>query len=105
MSDKINIEVAYATAERQKIITLEVTQGTTIIEAVRQSRITDIFPELDIESASFGIWSKVKPSSTVILEGQRIEIYRPLIIDPKESRRKRAEKKAAQSKKWRKGQK
>lgn len=99
MSDKINIEVAYATTERQKIIKLEVDSGTTIIDAVRQSGITDVFPDLDIETASFGIWSKVKPASTVILDGQRIEIYRPLLVDPKESRRKRAEKKAAQNRK------
>lgn len=96
MSEKLAIEVAYATPERQKIITLEVLPQTTLIEAVRQSQINLIFPELDIDSADLGIWGKAKPQSATVEAGQRIEIYRPLIADPKESRRKRAEKKAAE---------
>lgn len=95
MKDDIIIEVAYATPERQKIITLAVSPNTTLIEAVRQSGIVEIFPDLAIESADVGIWGKIKPKDSIVASGQRIEIYRPLIADPKESRRKRAEKKAA----------
>lgn len=95
MSD-LRIEVAYATPERQYIAQLIVPIGTTLFEAVQHSDITRIFPDLDIEQADFGIWGKVKPKTTRLADGQRIEIYRPLIADPKESRRKRAEKKAAE---------
>lgn len=89
----ITVEVAYATPERQAIISIEVATGTTLIEAVRQSNITHLFPDLDIETADTGIWSKAKPKNTVMQDGQRIELYRPLIADPKESRRKRAKQK------------
>lgn len=90
----IPIEVAYATPERQKILSVKVAPNTTLIDAVRQSSITDIFPYLDIESADLGIWAKAKPNTTIVQAGERIEIYRNLIADPKESRRKRAAKKA-----------
>ncbi len=88
----INIEVAYATPERQKIIKCKVAEGTTVLDAAKQSGITDIFLDLDLDNADFGSWSKPKPATSTVTEGQRIEIYRPLLADPKESRRKRAEK-------------
>ncbi|PID65388.1 MAG: RnfH family protein [Gammaproteobacteria bacterium] len=90
----INIEVAYATPERQKIIACQVPAGTSLLEAAKLSGISDIFLELDLDTADFGIWGKTKPGKTPVEEGQRIEIYRPLLADPKESRRKRAEKRA-----------
>lgn len=93
-NDLITVEVAYATPERQKIVRLQVAVNTTLSDAAKQSGINDFFPELNLETADFGIWGKAKPASTHVLDGQRIEIYRPLIADPKESRRKRAEKKA-----------
>ncbi len=88
----INVEVAYATPERQKIIKCKVAEGTTVLEAAKQSGITDIFLDLDLEKSDFGSWSKPTPQTSTVNEGQRIEIYRPLLADPKESRRKRAEK-------------
>ncbi len=63
----INIEVAYATPERQKIIL---------------SGISDIFPDLDLDTADFGIWGKAKPATTTVEDSQRIEIYRPLLTTP-----------------------
>ncbi len=90
-SKTLSIEVAYATPERQKIIKCKVAEGTTILDAAKQSGITDIFPDLELDKADFGIWSKVKPAKSIVEDGQRIEIYRPLLADPKESRRKRAE--------------
>lgn len=91
---EITVEVAYATPERQYITQVVITPETPLIEAVKLSRISDIFPDLDLSAADFGIWGKVvKPLHTPMKNGQRIEIYRPLIADPKESRRKRAEKK------------
>lgn len=94
--DSINVEVAYATPERQTILRCRVAAGTSIIDAAKQSGITDIFLDLDLDSASFGIWSKAKPAKTIVEAGQRIEIYRPLLADPKESRRRRAEKRTAE---------
>lgn len=98
MDNNINIEVAYATPERQTILNLQVPVGTTLIDAAKQSGITDIFLDLDLDTADFGIWGKSKPATTHVEDGQRIEIYRPLLADPKESRRRRAEKKANQAK-------
>lgn len=97
--DLITVEVAYALPHKQKIIALLVEPGTTALEAVRRSRITDHFPELDISSAKLGIFGQslgtkgLDPADKHILHaGDRVEIYRPLAADPKEARRKRADK-------------
>lgn len=95
----INIEVAYATPERQKIIACQVPAGISLLEAAKLSGISDIFPDLDLDTADFGIWGKAKPATTTVEDSQRIEIYRPLLSDPKESRRRRAHKKAHKTKK------
>lgn len=89
----ITVEVAYATLALQKIITLQVAEGTTPRQAARASNIIQFFPEADIESADMGIFGKtVKADEYVLREGDRVEIYRPLIIDPKEVRKARAAK-------------
>ena len=75
------------------IIALDVKPGTTLIEAVRLSGIKEQFPEIDLDGGKFGIFSKISKADTVLREKDRVEIYRPLIADPKESRRKRAQKK------------
>lgn len=97
-SEMITIEVAYATPERQKIIHCQVPVKTTLSEAAKHSGIDDIFPDLDLDAVDYGIWGKAKPAATHVEDGQRIEIYRPLLADPKESRRRRAEKKAGKDK-------
>ena len=97
--ETINVEVAYALPDRQVIIPVNVDAGTTIGGAIVQSGIMMQFPELDIEHSDVGIFGKVAPMTTVLSEGDRVEIYRPLIADPKEVRRKRA----AEGKKTRKG--
>ena len=89
----ILVEVAYAKPEHQVIIPLQVPPGTTLIEAVRLSGILEQFPEIDAEKGKFGIFSKISKPDTVLREKDRVEIYRHLIADPKESRRLRAEKK------------
>ncbi|PID64899.1 MAG: RnfH family protein [Gammaproteobacteria bacterium] len=99
MDNNITVEVAYATPERQKIIRCRVAAGVSLLEAAKLSGISDIFPDLDLETADFGIWGKSKPATTIVADGQRIEIYRPLLADPKESRRRRANKKARKAKK------
>jgi putative ubiquitin-RnfH superfamily antitoxin RatB of RatAB toxin-antitoxin module len=88
--DTINVEVAYALPEKQVIRAVNVEVGTTIGGAIVQSGIMMEFPELDIEKSDVGIFGKVATMTTVLADGDRVEIYRPLIADPKEVRRKRA---------------
>lgn len=97
--DLITVEVAYALPHKQKIIALLVEPGTTALEAVKRSNITDYFPDLDLENAKMGIFGQSlgtkgleSADKHVLHQGDRVEIYRPLISDPKEARRKRAEK-------------
>jgi len=91
---KILVEVAYAKPDVQVIIPLQVKPGTQLIEAIRLSGILEQFPEIDLDDTKVGIFSKISSPDTVLREKDRVEIYRPLIADPKESRRKRADKKA-----------
>ena len=91
MSEMIQIEIAYATPERQKIVECEIEQGCSVRDAVKQSAIIQYFPEIDLENCDLGIFGKAVPANYEPLDGDRIEIYRPLIADPKEVRRKRAE--------------
>jgi putative ubiquitin-RnfH superfamily antitoxin RatB of RatAB toxin-antitoxin module len=87
---KIVVEVAYANAEQQKIITVEVDEGSTIEKVIDCSGIGEIFPELDLSKQKVGIFSRQMQMDDIVHEGDRVEIYRPLIVDPKEARKKRA---------------
>lgn len=89
--DQIQIEVAYATPERQQIIPLRVRKGTSVADCIAQSQIARYFPEIDLNEQKVGIWSKAVKLDHEPRDGDRIEIYRPLIADPKAIRRKRAE--------------
>jgi putative ubiquitin-RnfH superfamily antitoxin RatB of RatAB toxin-antitoxin module len=88
--ETINVEVAYALPEKQIIRTVNVDAGTTIGAAIVLSGIMMDFPELELEEAKVGIFGKAAVMTTVLSDGERVEIYRPLIADPKEVRRKRA---------------
>ena len=88
---KIKIEAVYALPQQQSLINFEVPQGSTIAEALLLSGLLEKYPEIDMAKAKFGIFSKLSKADTVLRENDRIEIYRPLIADPKEVRRKRAE--------------
>lgn len=90
MSNTTRIEVAYATPEKQKIITCEVEPGTSICDAIILSKIDQHFPGIDWQHCDYGIFSKVVGPDYELHDGDRIEIYRPLIADPKEVRRQRA---------------
>lgn len=94
----INIEVAYALPEIQVLLPLTVPEGTQLEEAVKLSGILEKFPEIDLANSKVGIWNKVSELNAVLREKDRIEIYRPLIADPKEVRRKRAEEGKAMKK-------
>ena len=87
----IHVEVAYAEPDRQFLRTVELRQGATAADAIR---VSNVEAECVIEASELriGIWSKAVEPGTVLNDGDRIEIYRPLKIDPKEARRKRANK-------------
>ena len=86
----INVEVAYAEPDKQLILPVNIDEGTTVGGAIVQSGIMMKFPDLDIENSKVGIFGKVTKMTTVMQDGDRVEIYRALIADPKEVRRKRA---------------
>ena len=86
----LEIEIVYGLADRQVLKSMTVIEGTTVREAALQSSLEVEFPELDLQQAPLGIFGKVVKSETVLRDGDRIEVYRPLLIDPKEARRKRA---------------
>jgi uncharacterized protein len=89
----IEIEVAYAKPEEQVIVTIKVPQGRTIAQAVEESGLLARFPEISHSDLKLGIFGVVCKSEQAVKQGDRIEVYRPLIHDPKEARRQRALKK------------
>jgi putative ubiquitin-RnfH superfamily antitoxin RatB of RatAB toxin-antitoxin module len=86
---RIRIEVAYATPARQTLLELEVAAGTTVGEAIGLSGIEGAHPEMDSSVAQVGIFGRLVSRDTVLEEGDRVEIYRPLQTDPKNARRQR----------------
>lgn len=90
--DYINVEVAYATPAKQVILNVSVNQVATVEDAIAASNVIGLFPEIDLTKTKVGIWSRVVKLSETLRDGDRIEIYRPLIADPKEIRKRRAEK-------------
>ncbi|MBA3660238.1 MAG: RnfH family protein [Gammaproteobacteria bacterium] len=89
-NDMIIVEVAYVTSAQQCLVALKVTQGCTILEVINQSGILENFPQLKQGCLQVGIFSKRCQLSDRVRAFDRIEIYRPLLIDPKEIRRKKA---------------
>lgn len=92
MAELVRVEVAYALPDRQQLVTLAVAPGTTVAEAITQSGVMQQFAEIDLAVNKVGIWNRVVKPEQVVADGDRIEIYRPLIADPKEVRKQRAEK-------------
>lgn len=89
-AERILVEVAYARPERQLILPLEASPGITAEQAILSSGILDEFPEIDLDEQKIGVFGKMASRDTVLNDGDRVEIYRTLIADPKEARRKRA---------------
>lgn len=86
----MQIEIVYALLNKQKIYVLEVEEGTTIRQAAILAPVLEDFPEADVEGSKLGIFGKMMPDKQILQDGDRIEIYRPLIADPKEVRKQRA---------------
>jgi putative ubiquitin-RnfH superfamily antitoxin RatB of RatAB toxin-antitoxin module len=94
MSGEVQIVVVYATPQDEFLHPMRVAPGTTIGQAIEGSGVLSRFPEINLVTQPVGIYGKKKTLDTVLRERDRIEIYRPLLADPKDSRRKRAAKKA-----------
>ena len=102
-NSEITVEVAYALPDKQLLKVLNIPQGTTALDAVKQSGVLQMFPEIDLENIQMGIFSQVlgtkglaEPASYELKAKDRVELYRPLVADPKEVRRRRAEEAKAQ---------
>ncbi len=89
--ERIHVEVAYARPDVQVLLPVELEAGATVEEAVRRSGVLERFPEIDLGGRNkVGIWGRVTRLNQPLRDGDRVEIYRPLIADPKEVRRQRA---------------
>ncbi len=86
----IEVEIAYALRERQTLIPLSVAPGTTVAQAIEQSAIKEHYPDIDLQRNKVGVFSRLCKLDQELRAGDRVEIYRALIADPKEVRKKRA---------------
>jgi len=86
----IDVEVVLATAERQVLLPMQVAEGATVADVISESRMHVEFPEVTIDELDVGVWGRLVDRDHVIRDGDRIEIYRPLGIDPREARRRLA---------------
>ncbi|CAM3534003.1 RnfH family protein [Rouxiella silvae] len=88
---EVSVEVVYALPERQYLKTVRLTEGSSVKQAIQASGLLELRREIDLDSNKVGIYSRPVKLSDVVSDGDRVEIYRPLIADPKELRRLRAE--------------
>ena len=90
----IQVEVVLAMPGKQELIRLEVAVGSTIAEVIARSGLPEMFEEFELKLSNVGVFGRKADPDQVVRDGDRVEIYRPLIIDPKEVRRQRALKQA-----------
>lgn len=90
-SSSIQIEIAYALPDEQVLMTIQTQAESSAEQAIRQSGILAKHPEIDLSKNKIGIFGKLSKLDTILRDRDRVEIYRPLIADPKEVRKKRAE--------------
>lgn len=88
----VSVEVVYALPERQYLKMVRLAEGSSVLQAIEASGLLDLRREIDLEHNKVGIYSRPVKLNDVVSEGDRVEIYRPLIADPKELRRIRAER-------------
>lgn len=93
LNETISVELIYIAPNSQNSVKLDLAKGTNIQQAIQQSGLPERFPEIDLNVNKVGIFSKIQALDTVLKSGDRVEIYRPLLADPKEARRQRANKK------------
>ncbi|MDN3610755.1 RnfH family protein [Vibrio ostreicida] len=90
-SDMIHVEVVFALPEQQRVFTLVVNKTMTVAEIIQQSGVLEQYPQIDLSKNKVGVFSRNVKLDATVRDKDRIEIYRPLLADPKEIRRKRAE--------------
>ena len=86
----MKVEVIYALPEKSEIVSLDLAEGSTVMQALEASGLLEKHPEIDVKKNKFGIYAKLAKIDAVLRDRDRIEIYRPLIADPKEVRKQRA---------------
>lgn len=86
----MKVEVIYALPHKAESVALDLPDGSTLLQAVEASGLLEKFPEIDVKKNKFGIYAKLAKADTVLRDRDRVEIYRPLIADPKEVRKQRA---------------
>ena len=90
MAEVLNVEVCYALAQRQELVKVKLPEGATLLQALEASGLLEKHPEIDLKKNKFGVFAKLSKPDTVLRDRDRVEIYRPLIADPKEVRKQRA---------------
>lgn len=90
MAEQINVEVVYALPAKQEVLSVRLPQGATVRQAIEQSGILAKHPEIDLAKNKLGVFAKIAKPDSVLRDRDRVEIYRPLIADPKEVRKQRA---------------
>jgi putative ubiquitin-RnfH superfamily antitoxin RatB of RatAB toxin-antitoxin module len=90
MAEMINVDVCYALPEKQLLIKVKLPEGSTLQQALEASGVLVKHPEIDLKKNKFGVFAKLSKVDTVLRDRDRVEIYRPLIADPKEVRKQRA---------------
>lgn len=91
MADEmINIEVCYPLPDKQEVVRLRLPAGSVLKQAVEASGLVEKYPEIDLAKNKVGIWNKLSKLDAALRDFDRVEIYRPLIADPKEVRKQRA---------------
>ena len=90
MSEEITVEVVFAAPDTQSLLTVRVAAGASVAEAIERSGIAAKHRDFDLDALATGIWGREVDRSTLLKDGDRIELYRPLSIDPREARRQLA---------------
>lgn len=90
MAEMMSIEVCYAMSDKQEVVRLKLPAGSTLQQSLEASGLLGKYPEIDLKKNKFGIWNKLSKLDAALRDKDRIEIYRPLIADPKEVRKQRA---------------
>lgn len=90
MAEKIKVEVIYALPEKQEFVSVQLDEGATVRQAIEASGLLAKYPEIDLAKNKLGVFAKLAKADAVVRDRDRVEIYRPLIADPKEVRKQRA---------------
>ncbi len=96
-SDMIHVDVVYALPHEQRVMTLVVNKNMTVEEIIQTSGILSLYPEIDLKVNKVGVFSRNVKLDSTVKDKDRIELYRPLLADPKEIRRKRVEQQKAKA--------